>query len=136
MATGPSLGPTSAYPTFRTPALICRSELNDVFVPGLIAGMRVGRIATLLWASRGAAGLGKPIVAADATCRSRSQIGSARRGWTTRFGFGRADEKYNGCGRIQSVHGSDRQHVSGTGNRAGDIFRKHRNEYWSVMNKQ
>ena len=31
-------GPASAYPTFRTPASICFSEPNDVFVPGLIAG--------------------------------------------------------------------------------------------------
>src|SRR6266404_4352331 len=33
---GPLAGPASAYPTFRSPASICFSELNDVFVPGLI----------------------------------------------------------------------------------------------------
>src|SRR5260370_42504085 len=32
----PLAGPASAYPTFRSPASICFSELNDVFVPGLI----------------------------------------------------------------------------------------------------
>src|SRR5437016_791481 len=35
MTAGPSLGPASAYPTFRTPASICFSEPKDVFVPGL-----------------------------------------------------------------------------------------------------
>src|SRR3954469_4893989 len=36
MTTGPSAGPASAYPTFRTPASICFSGPNDVFVPGLL----------------------------------------------------------------------------------------------------
>src|SRR5260370_24646621 len=36
MTAGPSLGSASAYPTFRTPALICFSEPKDVFVPLLI----------------------------------------------------------------------------------------------------
>src|ERR1700678_2600928 len=35
---GPLAGPASAYPTFSNPALICFSELKDVFVPGLIGG--------------------------------------------------------------------------------------------------
>ena len=30
------MGPASAYPILRTPASICFSEPNDVFVPGLI----------------------------------------------------------------------------------------------------
>jgi hypothetical protein len=38
MTAGPFAGPASAYPTFRTPALICFSGPNDVFVPGLKAG--------------------------------------------------------------------------------------------------
>src|SRR5690349_15995270 len=36
MTAGPSVGPASAYPTFRTPALICFSEPKDVFVTLLI----------------------------------------------------------------------------------------------------
>src|SRR4029077_4679680 len=39
MATGPSLGPASAYPTLSRPASICFSDANDVLVPGLIARM-------------------------------------------------------------------------------------------------
>ena len=35
MTAGPSAGPASAYPTFSTPASICFSGPNDVFVPGL-----------------------------------------------------------------------------------------------------
>jgi hypothetical protein len=31
---GPAAGPASTYPTFRRPASICFSEVNDVFVPG------------------------------------------------------------------------------------------------------
>src|SRR6266550_803739 len=34
--TGPSVGPASAYPTFRTPASTCFSELNDVFGPDFL----------------------------------------------------------------------------------------------------
>ena len=30
------MGPASAYPTLSSPASICFSELNEVFVPGLI----------------------------------------------------------------------------------------------------
>src|SRR6478735_7596848 len=42
MTTGPSAGPASAYPTLRTPALICFNGPNEVFVPGLIAGAPAG----------------------------------------------------------------------------------------------
>src|SRR5919106_1604000 len=42
MTAGPSVGPASAYPTFRTPASICFSEPNDVFVPGLIVVASAG----------------------------------------------------------------------------------------------
>ena len=38
MTAGPLAGPASAYPTFRTPASICFSGANEVFVPGLIVG--------------------------------------------------------------------------------------------------
>jgi hypothetical protein len=33
------IGPASAYPTFKTPASIRFKDPNDVFVPGLIAGI-------------------------------------------------------------------------------------------------
>src|SRR6266852_2247727 len=36
MTAGPSVGPASSYPIFRTPALICFSKPKDVFVPLLI----------------------------------------------------------------------------------------------------
>src|SRR6478672_331689 len=39
MATGPSLGPASAYPTLSRPASICFSDANEVLAPGLIARM-------------------------------------------------------------------------------------------------
>src|SRR5262245_23875273 len=42
MTTRPSAGPTSAYPTFRTPASICFSTPNDVFVPGISGGTVAG----------------------------------------------------------------------------------------------
>src|SRR5208282_3935766 len=42
MTGGPLTGPASAYPTFKRPASICLSELNDVFVPGLIGFILVG----------------------------------------------------------------------------------------------
>src|ERR1700712_2571706 len=44
MTTEPSAGPASAYPTFRTPAVICFMETNDVFVPGLIVGTSAGLV--------------------------------------------------------------------------------------------
>src|SRR5580693_2873405 len=47
---GPLAGPASAYPTFRRPALICFSEPNEVFVPGLIWGTCAG-LVWLDWAS-------------------------------------------------------------------------------------
>ncbi|GAA1227589.1 hypothetical protein GCM10009608_74560 [Pseudonocardia alaniniphila] len=34
MTAGPSAGPASAYPMFRTPASTCFTELNDVCVGG------------------------------------------------------------------------------------------------------
>src|SRR6266705_1260078 len=42
MTGGPLAGPASAYPTFRSPASICFSEANDVFVPGLIGLILTG----------------------------------------------------------------------------------------------
>src|SRR5438105_11328021 len=42
MTAGPAAGPASAYPTLRTPASICFSEPNDVFVPGLIGVTSAG----------------------------------------------------------------------------------------------
>src|SRR5471030_2244915 len=38
ITTGPSAGPASAYPTFRTPALTCFSVPSDVLVPALTVG--------------------------------------------------------------------------------------------------
>src|SRR5438270_777961 len=38
MTAGPSAGPASAYPMFRTPASICFSAANEVCAPGLVAG--------------------------------------------------------------------------------------------------
>src|SRR5271155_2302375 len=41
MTAGPLAGPASAYPILSTPASICFSEVNDVYVPGLIFGKSV-----------------------------------------------------------------------------------------------
>src|SRR6266487_4206198 len=42
MTARPLVGPASAYPTFRRPALICFSGPKDVFVPGFIVGWSAG----------------------------------------------------------------------------------------------
>src|SRR5712691_11994156 len=52
MTAGPSLGPASAYPTFRTPASICFSGPKDVFVPGFIVVASAGFVlldCALVW---------------------------------------------------------------------------------------
>src|SRR5262245_34293237 len=41
MTGGPSAGPASAYATLRRPASTCLRGANDVFVPGLMAGIAV-----------------------------------------------------------------------------------------------
>src|SRR5215217_2065243 len=45
MTAGPSVGPASAYPTFRRPASICFRESKDVFVPGLLVVTSAGFVS-------------------------------------------------------------------------------------------
>src|ERR1700729_4126414 len=68
MTGGPSAGPASAYPTFNRPASICLSELNDVFVPGLMAGTLPGCAAAVL-----------PIVASGVAARVMAAAPRSRR---------------------------------------------------------
>src|SRR5207248_4329804 len=67
MTGGPLAGPASAYPTFRSPASICFSEANDVFVPGLI-GLILGDCASA-----------ESIVASTDAARVRSAAPKRRR---------------------------------------------------------
>src|SRR5580692_12388250 len=69
---GPLTGPASAYPTFRRPALICFSEPNEVFVPGLIAGTWAG----LVWLDCATA---EPSVASSAAAKATVALGKKRR---------------------------------------------------------
>src|SRR6185503_3464417 len=73
MTGGPSAGPASAYATFRTPASICLSGANEVFVPGLITGSAVPA-----GCARGVANMPRCVAAAVAaappTKRRRSRL--------------------------------------------------------------
>src|SRR6266581_321395 len=64
---GPFAGPSSAYPMFRTPASICFSDLNAVFVPGLI-GLILGDCASA-----------EPIVASSDAASVRTAAPKRRR---------------------------------------------------------
>src|SRR4051812_20232704 len=73
MTTGPPAGPTSAYPTSRTPALICFNGPNDV-LPGLIPSEPVG------FAPSGCA-FAEPIVANGAAASVMAAPPRKRRRW-------------------------------------------------------
>src|SRR5580693_6761514 len=69
---GPLAGPASAYPTFRRPALICFSEPNEVFVPGLIWGTCEG----LVWLD---CALAEPIAASSVAAKATVAFRKKRR---------------------------------------------------------
>src|SRR5260221_13910172 len=91
----PLAGPASAYPTLRTPASICFSELNDVFVPGLIGLILVACASADPIMPNSAAAI---VMAAVPRKRRRQRLISSRsisthsllllmRSWLHRFGY-------------------------------------------------
>src|SRR5262245_14194932 len=71
MTGGPSAGPSSAYPTFRTPALICFSARNIVCAPGFTAGsFRDGALPVCAWAD-----------AIAPTCAAATAMAAVARKW-------------------------------------------------------
>src|SRR4029453_15543052 len=55
MTTGPSAGPSSAYPTFNTPASTCFNEVNVLLFDGTLAGFAVDCASAGLARMNGAA---------------------------------------------------------------------------------
>src|SRR4030088_286242 len=73
MTAGPSAGPGSADPPFRTPASICFNEANDVFVPGLIAGTPASLVLSCASA--------EPIMPSWAAAKVTAVVAKKRRRW-------------------------------------------------------